>query len=58
MLQGEQGPAIGRAMDLLVRYGDALGAERLVETRNVCGTVGATTPFMRDFAQARGGMDA
>ena len=58
MLQGDQGPAIGRAMDLLVRYGEALGAERLVETRNVCGTVGATTPFMRDFAQARGGMDA
>ena len=38
------------AMDLLMRYGEALGAERLVETHNVCGTVSATTPFMRDFA--------
>ena len=26
MLQGDQGPAISRAMDLLVRYGEALGA--------------------------------
>jgi hypothetical protein len=24
-------------MDLLVRYGEALGAERLVDTQNVCG---------------------
>jgi len=29
-------------MDLLLRYGDALGAEDFVETRNVCGTVTAT----------------
>lgn len=58
MRDGEQGPAIARAMDLLLRYGNALGAERLVETRNVAGTVTATTPFMRDFAQQRGGFDA
>jgi predicted aconitase len=45
-------------MDLLIRYGEALGAEELVETRNVCGTVTATTPFMRDFAVAKGGLDA
>ena len=41
-----------------MRYGEALGAERLVETRNVAGTVSATTPFMRDFALEKGGMDA
>jgi predicted aconitase len=58
MRDGAQGPAIARAMDLLVRYGEALGAECLVETRNVCGTVTATTPFMRDFALQKGGMDA
>ena len=35
MFDGEQGRAKARAMDLLVRYGEALGAERLVETNNV-----------------------
>lgn len=58
MLEGRDGPAVARAMDLLVRYGEALGAERLVDTKNVTGTIGATTPFMRDFAAQRGGMDA
>ncbi|MGE0314034.1 MAG: aconitase X [Lautropia sp.] len=58
MADGRDGPAIAAAMDLLLRYGRALGAERLVETNNVVATVAATTPFMRDFARARGGMDA
>ncbi len=52
MLDGAEGRAKARAMDLLVRYGEALGAERLVETRNVAGTW-AATPFMKDFI-ARG----
>jgi predicted aconitase len=58
MRDGAEGPAVARAMDLLIRYGEALGAEDLVETRNVCGTVTATTPFMRDFALKQGGLDA
>jgi predicted aconitase len=58
MLDGNQGPAIQKAMDLLMRYGNALGAERLVETNNVVASVSATTPFMRDFAKQNGGMDA
>ena len=58
MLQGRDGPAIAKAMDLLCRYGEALDAERLIDTRNVAGTAAATTPFMRDFAQRKGGMDA
>ncbi len=37
MTEGDQGPAVAGAMDLLIRYGDILGAERLVETNNVCG---------------------
>jgi hypothetical protein len=37
MLDGEEGPAVAAALDLLVRYGDVLGAERLVDTDNVCG---------------------
>lgn len=35
MLDGAEGPAVQKAMDLLVRYGDALGAERFVDTDNV-----------------------
>lgn len=55
MRDGRDGAAVAQAMDLLLRYGEALGAQSLVETRNVCGTVTATTPFMRDFALARSG---
>ncbi|MBI2959284.1 MAG: aconitase X catalytic domain-containing protein [Betaproteobacteria bacterium] len=59
MLDGAEGPARQRAMDLLVRYGEALGAERLVDTNNVCATVGATMPFLRDYCAAHsGGLDA
>ena len=55
MLDGREGPARQKAMELLVRYCEALGAERLVDTRNVCGTMGATMPFLRDYAAAHGG---
>src|SRR5512134_2632205 len=58
MADGRDGPAIARAMDLLLRYGRALGAERLVPTNNVVASVSATTPFMREFARRDGGMDA
>ena len=58
MLDGRDGPAVQRAMDLLMRYGEALDAERLVDTNNVAGTISATTPYMRDFASRKGGMDA
>ncbi|MBF9044359.1 DUF521 domain-containing protein [Rhodobacterales bacterium HKCCE4037] len=51
MLGGENGPAVARAMDLLVRYGEALGAERLVETRNVAGAFNASTPSIRSMAE-------
>lgn len=58
MLDGRDGPAVQKAMDLLVRYGQALGAKRLVETNNVVASVSATTPFMREFARQNGGMQA
>ena len=52
MRDGLEGPAVAAAMDLLVRYGEALDAERLVETRNVAGTMTqpspAKTALMRD----------
>ncbi|MFF3572437.1 aconitase X [Nocardia jiangxiensis] len=37
MLTGEQGPAVQAALELLVRYGELMGAQRLVDTDNVCG---------------------
>ena len=46
MLEGKQGHAVQRAMELLVKYGDALGAETFCDTRNVCGTMSNTTPFL------------
>lgn len=58
MADGRDGPAVAAAMDLLLRYGRALGAERLVETDNVVASISATTPFMRGYAQRGGGMDA
>lgn len=58
MRDGRDGPTVAAAMDLLIRYGQALGAQELVPTRNVCGTVTASTPFMRDFAATKGGLDA
>jgi len=56
MLDGAHGAAKQRAMDLLVRYGEALGAERLVETRNVAGTWNAASPALKPFAEK--GFDA
>lgn len=53
MLDGAHGKAKARAMDLLVRYGEALGAERLVETNNVAGAFNASTPSVQALA-ARG----
>ena len=53
MRDGVYGAAKARAMDLLLRYGEALGAERLVETNNVAGAFNASTPSVRALV-ARG----
>ena len=37
MLDGKEGLAVQKAMEILVRYGEALGAEKLVDTKNVGG---------------------
>ena len=60
LLSKEKGSAyvLAGGTDLLVRYGEALGASRMVDTNNVCGTVGATMPFLRDYAATHGGLDA
>ena len=53
MLDGSHGAAKARAMDLLLRYGQALGAERLVETNNVAGAFNASTPSVRGIGGPR-----
>ena len=49
MLDGRHGKARQKAMDLLVRYAEALGAERFVDTRNVAGVPGSANPFLQHY---------
>jgi predicted aconitase len=58
MLDGRDGPGVQKAMDLLMRYGHALDAERLVETNNVCSILTASMPFQRKYALRTQSMDA
>ncbi|WP_038959201.1 aconitase X [Bradyrhizobium japonicum] len=48
-LDGGEGRAVQKAMELLIRYGEALGAERLVDTSNVAGVPGTSPGFLRPF---------
>lgn len=58
MLDGALGPAKQQAMDLLVRYAEALGAERFVDTNNVAGVPGSSTLFLQNYyAQHAGKCD-
>ena len=41
MLEGREGPARQKAMELLVKYAEGLGAERFVDTNNVTVIVGS-----------------
>src|SRR5690606_34952174 len=59
MLDGAEGKARQKAMELLVRYGEALGAERFVDTTNVAGVPGQPTPFLAEYYKNYpGGLDA
>jgi len=49
MLDGREGAARQKAMQLLVRYAEALGAERFVETTNVAGVPGTSNPFLESY---------
>lgn len=44
MRDGDGGDAVAAAMDLLIRYGEGLGAERLCTVKNVAGTTTQPTP--------------
>jgi predicted aconitase len=53
MLEGRLGQARQKAMELLVRYADALGAERFVDTKNVAGVPGSANPFLQNYFRGR-----
>ncbi|MFF0793183.1 aconitase X [Streptomyces spiralis] len=54
MRDGRDGDAVAAAMDLLIRYADALGAEQLCETRNVAGTNTQPSPAKTKLFQEGG----
>ncbi|MEO6153667.1 MAG: aconitase X catalytic domain-containing protein [Croceibacterium sp.] len=55
MRDGAQGPAVAKAVDLLIRYADALGAEDFVYTNNVAGVPGSSPKWVKDYYAADGG---
>ena len=55
MVDGQQGAAVQKAMDLLIRYADALGAEDFVVTNNVAGVPGSSPKWVKDYYAADGG---
>lgn len=52
MLEGRDGKAKQKAMELLVRYAQALGAERFVDTNNVAGVPGSYSPLLLNYYNA------
>ncbi len=49
MLDGTEGAGKQKAMELLVRYGEALGAERFVDTNNIAGVPGSSSLFLQNY---------
>ncbi len=54
MLDGRHGKAQQKAMELLVRYAEALGAERFVDTTNVAGVPGSSNPYLQNYYKGAG----
>lgn len=54
MLDGREGPARRKALELLVRYAEALGADRFVDTTNVAGVPGSVNPFLHRYYREHG----
>jgi predicted aconitase len=55
MLDGAGGVARQKAMELLVRYAKALGAERFVDTSNIAGVPGSSTLFLQKYFEEHKG---
>ena len=59
LLDGRGGKAKQKAMELLIRYAEALGAERFVATTNVAGVPGQGSVFLANYySKSGGGRDA
>jgi len=56
MRDGNEGAATAAAMDLLIRYGDALACDRLCDVRNVAGTMTQPSPVKERLVR-EGGWD-
>jgi predicted aconitase len=55
MLDGREGKARQKAMELLVRYAEALGADRFVDTTNIAGVPGQSNVFLHDHYKDKPG---
>ncbi|HEX5226526.1 MAG TPA: aconitase X catalytic domain-containing protein [Bryobacteraceae bacterium] len=55
MLDGAGGPAKQKALELLVRYAHALGAERFVDVTNIAGVPGSSTLFLQKYFEQHAG---
>ena len=53
MLDGRHGKARQKAMELLVRYAEALGADRFVDTKNVAGVPGSANAFLQNYYKGK-----
>ena len=59
MLDGREGKAKQKAMELLVRYAEALGVDRFVDATNVAGVPGQASVFLSNYYKGSGrGNDA
>lgn len=54
MLDGEHGKGKQKAMELLVRYAEALGCDDFVDTTNVAGVPGQSSPFLANYYKDTG----
>jgi predicted aconitase len=54
MLDGELGKAKQKAMELLVRYAEALGCDNFVDTTNVAGVPGQSSIFLDNYYREQG----
>jgi predicted aconitase len=55
MRDGAHGAAVAKAMDLLIRYGEALGAEDFVYTDNIAGVPGSSPKWVKEYYAEDGG---
>src|ERR1700733_4110694 len=55
MLDGAGGVAKQKAMELLVRYAEALGAERFVHSKNIAAVPGSSTLFLQKYFEEHSG---